>query len=57
VDVAEDGGGDEEVVTILMSWGGGKVRFDEFGAFGFAYADVFLYAVVLGAGDLGALEG
>jgi hypothetical protein len=57
VDVAEDGGGNEEVVTILMSWGGGKVRFDEFGAFGFAYADVFLYAVVLGAGDLGALEG
>jgi hypothetical protein len=33
------------------------VGLDKCGAFRFAYADIFLYAVVLGAGDLGALEG
>ena len=55
VDVTENGWRDEEAAFACCCWR--FLGFDELGAFGFAYADVFLHAVVLGAGDLGALEG
>ena len=57
VDVAENSWGDEEAAFAFACCCWGFFGFDELGAFGFAYADVFLHAAVLGAGDLGALEG